>query len=91
VKKTPFGPSKWPCKFGNRNTIKNSKLPKNCFEPHQLPGVINFAYDLILGCTIARWKGIDEEIHLEGSIKAFCLSLRLSIVKKTSFGPSKWP
>jgi hypothetical protein len=38
---------------------------------HQLPGVVTFAYDLCLGCTIARWKGIDEEIHLGGSIKAF--------------------
>jgi hypothetical protein len=38
---------------------------------HQLPGVVTFAYDLRLGCTIAHWKGIDEEIHLGGSIKAF--------------------
>ena len=28
-------------------------------------------YDLSLGCTIARWKGINEEIQFGGSIKAF--------------------
>jgi hypothetical protein len=31
---------------------------------HQLLGVITFAYDLYLGHTIARWKGIDKENHL---------------------------
>jgi hypothetical protein len=35
---------------------------------HQLSGVITFAYDLRLGHMIARCKGIDEEIHLGGSI-----------------------
>jgi hypothetical protein len=38
---------------------------------HQLPGVVTFAYDLRFRCTIARWKGIIEEIHFGGSIKAF--------------------
>jgi hypothetical protein len=38
---------------------------------HQLPGVVTFAYDLCLERMIARWKGIDEEIHLRGPIKAF--------------------
>jgi hypothetical protein len=37
---------------------------------HQLPGVITFAYGLRLGCMIACWKGIEEDIHLEGSIRA---------------------
>jgi hypothetical protein len=31
-KKSSFGPSKWPQKFMNRKTAKNSKLPKKCFE-----------------------------------------------------------
>ena len=34
----------------------------------QLPGVINFAYDLCFRHVIARWKGIIEEIHFGGSI-----------------------
>jgi hypothetical protein len=38
---------------------------------HQFPGVVTFAYDLHLECMIARWKGIDEEFHLGGSIKTF--------------------
>ena len=37
---------------------------------HQLLGVVTFAYDLRLGRTISRWKGIDEDIHLGGSIKS---------------------
>jgi hypothetical protein len=31
---------------------------------HQLPGVVTFAYDLCLGCTIALWKDLDEQLHL---------------------------
>jgi hypothetical protein len=38
---------------------------------HQLPGVVTFAYDLRFRRTIARWKGIVEEIHFGGSIRAF--------------------
>jgi hypothetical protein len=38
---------------------------------HQLPRVITFAYDLRLGRMIARWKCIDVDIHLGGSIRAF--------------------
>jgi hypothetical protein len=38
---------------------------------HQLRGVITFAYDLRLGRTIACWKGIDEDVHLGGSIREF--------------------
>ena len=38
---------------------------------HQSPGVVTFAYDLRLGRTIARWKGIEEEIHSGRSIKYF--------------------
>jgi galactose-1-phosphate uridylyltransferase len=30
--KMSFGPSKWPQKFMNRKTVKNSKFPKKCFE-----------------------------------------------------------
>jgi hypothetical protein len=35
---------------------------------HQLPEVVTFAYDLSFRRVIARWKGIDEEIHVWGSI-----------------------
>jgi hypothetical protein len=38
---------------------------------HQLPGVVTFAYDFHLGRTIDRWKGIDEDLHLGGSIRSF--------------------
>jgi hypothetical protein len=34
----------------------------------QLPGVVTFAYDLRFSHTIARWKGIFEEIHFWASI-----------------------
>jgi hypothetical protein len=33
---------------------------------HQLLGVVTFEYDLCLERRIARWKGIDEEIHFGG-------------------------
>ena len=52
------------------------KRQKSC-EPrsgklvHQLLGIIIFAYNLYLERTIARWKGIEEDIHLWGSLKAF--------------------
>jgi hypothetical protein len=42
---------------------------------HQLLMVIAFAYDLCLGRMIACWKGIDEEINLGGSIRAFIYHL----------------
>jgi hypothetical protein len=38
---------------------------------HQLLGVVTFAYDLRFRRMIARWKGIIEEIHFGGSIRAF--------------------
>jgi hypothetical protein len=31
--KTSFRPSKWPLKFRNQKTAKNSKLPEDCFKP----------------------------------------------------------
>jgi hypothetical protein len=37
-KKTSFRPSKWPWKFRNRKTAKNSKLSRNCFEPIGIGG-----------------------------------------------------
>jgi hypothetical protein len=37
----------------------------------QLPEGVTLAYDLCLGRTIARWKGIIKEIHFGGSIRAF--------------------
>jgi hypothetical protein len=57
---------------------------------YQLPGGVTLAYDLCLGRTIARWKGIDEEIHFGGSIKAFAI-IEVLDPEKTSFRPSKWP
>jgi hypothetical protein len=48
---------------------------------HQLPGVVNFAYDLCFRHVIACWKGIVEE-----NFDSLCLSL-----EKPSFRPSKWP
>jgi hypothetical protein len=39
--KPSFRPSKWPQKFRNQKTAKNSKLPKlpeNCFEPVGIGG-----------------------------------------------------
>jgi hypothetical protein len=40
---------------------------------------------------IACWKGIVEEIHFGGSIISLRIILRISILKKPSFRPSKWP
>jgi hypothetical protein len=57
---------------------------------YQLPGGVTLAYDLCLGCTIARWKGIDEKIHFGGSIRAFNI-FKVPNRKKYSFNPSKWP
>jgi hypothetical protein len=57
---------------------------------YQLPGGITLAYDLCLGHTIARWKGIDEEIHFGGSIKPLAI-IEVLDHEKTSFRPSKWP
>jgi hypothetical protein len=36
--KTFFRPSKWPQKFRNRKTAKNSKLSTNCIEPVGIVG-----------------------------------------------------
>jgi hypothetical protein len=84
LEKTSFRPSKWPRKL---KPAKNSKLPKwpeNCFDPfgkggwppistwiNQLPGGVTLAYNRRLGCTIAHWKGLIEEIHFGISIIAF--------------------
>jgi hypothetical protein len=37
---------------------------------NEAPGGITLAYDLRLGRTTARWKGIAAKIHLGGSIRA---------------------
>jgi hypothetical protein len=57
---------------------------------YQLPRGVTLAYDLRLGRTIARWKGIIEEIHFGGSIKPLVI-IEVLDPKKTSFRPSKWP
>jgi hypothetical protein len=36
--KISFRPSKWPQKFRNRKTAKNSKFPTKCFEPVGIGG-----------------------------------------------------
>ena len=48
---------------------------------HQLPGVVTFAYDLRFNHVIARWKGIVEEIHFEGSIMSSSIVENLDIEK----------
>jgi hypothetical protein len=57
---------------------------------YQLPRGVTLAYDLRLGRTIARWKGIVEEIHFGGIIRALSIIENLN-PKKPSFRPSKWP
>jgi hypothetical protein len=61
---------------------------------HQLPGVVTFAYDLRFRRTIARWKGITEEIHFGGSmaqLNAFDITLRIPIPKNLHLGPQNGP
>jgi hypothetical protein len=57
---------------------------------YQLPGGVTLAYDLRLWRTIARWKGIVEEIHLEAQSEPSTIIEKLD-PEKTSFRPSKWP
>jgi hypothetical protein len=57
---------------------------------HQLPGVVTFAYDFFFRRTLARWKGIVEEIHFGGSIMPSNIIEKLD-PEKPSFRPSKWP
>jgi hypothetical protein len=57
---------------------------------YQIPGGVTLAYDLRLGCTISRWKGIIKEIHFWGSIDSFGYHCG-SQSPKNSFSPSKWP
>jgi hypothetical protein len=38
---------------------------------YQLLGGVTLAYDLCLGSMVARWKGIDKELHFGGSMKTF--------------------
>jgi hypothetical protein len=40
--------------------------------------------------VIARWKGIIEKIHFEGSIMNLSIIENLDL-EKPSFRPSKWP
>ena len=56
---------------------------------YQLPGAVTLAYDLCLGCMIARWKGIVEEIHFGGPEPLAIIEVLNP--EKTSFRPSKWP
>jgi hypothetical protein len=38
---------------------------------YQLSKGVTLVYDIHLGHTISHWKGIVEEIHFDGSMKAF--------------------
>jgi hypothetical protein len=58
---------------------------------YQLPGGVTLAYDLCLGNTIARWKGIDEEIHFGGSIKPLAIIEVPIVMKKHHLGPQNGP
>jgi hypothetical protein len=58
---------------------------------HQLPGVITFAYDLHLGCTIARWKGIEKDIHLRAQSKPLAIIEVPNHAKKRRLGPQNDP
>jgi hypothetical protein len=54
-------------------------MPKVMWAPMgklvpQLPGVVNFAYDLHFRCMIAHWKGILEKYTLH------CQTMTLNIV-----------
>jgi hypothetical protein len=51
---------------------------------------VTLEYDLFLGCTIARRKDIDEELHFTGSIMA-SMVIEVPSHEKMSFRPSKWP
>ena len=57
---------------------------------YQLPEGITLTYDLRLGRTIARWKGIHEEIHFGAQFEPSVINKVLD-PEKTSFRPSKWP
>jgi hypothetical protein len=70
---------------------QNSCGPRLGKLVHQLPGVVTFAYDLRFRHMIAHWKGIIEEIHFGGSIRAFQLSLRILISKNLHLGPQNGP
>jgi hypothetical protein len=58
---------------------------------HQLPRVVNFAYDLSFRCVIARWKGIIEEIHFGGSNMSLAIIEKLDPKKKLHLGPQNGP
>jgi hypothetical protein len=53
---------------------------------YQLPKDVTLAYDLRLGRTIARWKGIDEDFHFTGSIMPLVI-IEVPDREKTSFRP----
>jgi hypothetical protein len=56
---------------------------------YQLPGGVTLEYDLRLGCMIARWKGIIEEIHFWVSIKILAITEDI-YPEKPSFRPLRW-
>jgi hypothetical protein len=57
---------------------------------YQLPRGVTLAYDLRLGRTIARWKGIVEEIHLGAQSEPFSIIEKLD-PKNLHLGPQNGP
>jgi hypothetical protein len=58
---------------------------------YQLPGGVTLAYDLRLGRTIARWKGIIEEIHFGVSIREPSTIIEKLDPKNLHLGPQNGP
>jgi hypothetical protein len=54
--KTSFRPLKWPRKFRTRKTAKNSKLPKNCFDPVEIGGWPPISTWIIVVLSMSRRK-----------------------------------
>jgi hypothetical protein len=74
--KPSFRPSKWPQKFRNRKTAKNSKLPENCFEPVGIGG-----WPLIsTWITVLRVATATPTVGLRGTLRT---------VQREIFGGSK--
>ena len=53
---------------------------------HQLPGVVNFAYDLHFRYMIDRWKGIIKDIQFRCNIKGNFI-LKTYFPQKHLLGP----
>ena len=66
MKKTFFNPSKWPRKFKNRKTAKNSKLSENCFEPigiSEWPPISTWINPPSLGSNGLHWVEFPHQMR----------------------------